>query len=235
MFQMRKIVAVSVLVIATLGCAGLGNISSISFSDPMMQNCYLQEVENTKASKAPHRIFGYTLSMIETFDCQGTQFDEVLDAGGLARLSGLRTVLLGGNNIPELDLGILVFLKILDAPSSSIDVVRVNGATNLSVLNIDNNNLTELDISNNDRLTELRLEANALSNLDLSEKTQLFHVDLSDNNFTTINLDATKDVLLYADLQGNPLDNATKAYLQNLRDELQIARPGDDIEIVWDP
>ena len=91
--------------------------------------------------------------------------------------------------------------------------------TNLTKLDVYNNQLTSLDVSNNVNLTELDASYNQLTNLDVSENVKLEKLYVSSNQLTS--LDVSKNInlteLMVHDNQLTSLDVSKNTNLTELR------------------
>mgnify|MGYP001040130439 CR=1 FL=1 len=104
-------------------------------------------------------------------------------------------------------------------PENIKSVKGIEKLTNLTKLDVYNNQLTSLDVSNNVNLTELDASYNQLTNLDVSENVKLEKLYVSSNQLTS--LDVSKNInlteLMVHDNQLTSLDVSKNTNLTELR------------------
>ncbi|WP_188438665.1 T9SS type A sorting domain-containing protein [Planktosalinus lacus] len=134
------------------------NFSAIDMSGLLS----LREVSLSSSQPIDEVIFPNTETLKEIKIINGE-----LPAMDVSMLPNLEVLLIGGNNLSELDL------------TQNTQLLRIWG---------DNNNLSEIDLSQNVNLTHLSLDQNNLSTIDVSQNSSLISILVTDNPLTEIDV-----------------------------------------------
>ena len=112
----------------------------------------------------------------------------------------------------------LTNLTLLDVRDNQLTNIDVSKNINLDELHVSWNQLTDIDVSKNVKLTDLDVLDNKLTNIDVSKNVNLEKLDVTSNQLT--NLDISKNVnlsdLYVRDNKLTNLDISKNTYLRNL-------------------
>ena len=118
----------------------------------------------------------------------------------------------------------LTNLTSLNLYDNNLTAIDISNNVNLTSLNLYYNKLNVIDISKNTNLTFLSLGYNKLSTIDLSNNVNLTELNLGYNNLTTINLSNNKN-LVSLDLGNNNLNSIDVSKNTNLT-KLRLYKTG---------
>ena len=109
----------------------------------------------------------------------------------LSTLPTLEELMLGGNDITELDVSKNFKLKVLSYGFNSkagLTSIDVTNNTLLEKLDLQNNKLVTIDLNKNTNLLKLNLYGNKLANIDLSNNILLEELDLMNNEIRKLDI-----------------------------------------------
>jgi len=121
-----------------------------------------------------------------------------------------------------IDLSSLSELTSLNLYNNNLSSIDLSSLSELTSLNLDNNNLSEIDLSSLSELTSLNLDNNNLSEIDLSSLSELTSLNLDNNNLSSIDLSSLSgltQLYLYnnnlSEIDLSSLSELTKLSLNN--------------------
>ena len=177
------------------------------FKDDFMKECVALQTAGLNADEV-YDIF-----------CAGNGVSSI---AGLEQFSNLRTLMMPGNRLSDVDLSPFSNLQYLDLSANRLNEINLRHNPLLKQAFLDLNSLNELDVSNNAQLLALVLSDNDISALDLSHNPALEELVLDQNAFTgsisdgpnpllnlkknskLINLNLFDNDITYIDVSKNP-------------------------------
>ena len=117
-----------------------------------------------------------------------------------------------------LGLSLMSELTQLNLSNNNLNNIDVSSNIKISNLNLANNNLSSINLNNNTNLINLYLENNNISNVDLSHNTQLSQIDINNNNLTSIDVSNNTSLIILSlnDNNLNSINVSNNIYLQVL-------------------
>lgn len=112
----------------------------------------------------------------------------ITDLSGIQGFTNLRDLKCFGNNIPNLNLNNMQFLKSVDCSNCHISTLSLSGDSSLTWLGCASNQLASLDLSSCLNLNNLSCNYNNLTALSVDNLTNLGYLSCSNNNLTQLNL-----------------------------------------------
>ena len=178
-------------------CGGSDTTGQISFADPNLQACIIDEVFNGDKSKIITKDIAAQVSSLSC-PCRN-----ISNLEGLQYFNTLRILDLSGNKLTDgTFFSKLHSLGTLKIEENQIVTLNLQGVTNINYVDASHNKLSSVLFDANAYLNFIDLSYNQLTNLDLSIQTDLNYMDLSHNKLSSV-----------GDLSG--LTVASSIYLQN--------------------
>ena len=112
----------------------------------------------------------------------------ITSLAGIEHFTALTWLVVGGNQLTELDVSNNTALTRLTVQSNQLTEIDVSSNTALTGLFVSGNQLTSLDVSNNTALMWLDVQSNQLTEIDVSNNTALVHLHVSVNQLTEIDV-----------------------------------------------
>ena len=233
------IVALSVFLVPLSGCTDLSilltfknnatDAESVSFADPMLQQCWNDTIAEAKANVLPSPLGYWTVAQITNLNCGNYG---ITNASDISNASGAHVVNLadndlsdGGTKVGSLDLGYMPFLNTLFADRLGVTYIVLSGAPSLAFLDLHLNPLNALDLSNNTALQRINLTLTNITDPIITNKP----------NLTLIELDTTP--LQTLDVSGNPslqiLDLSDSSLDPDIVDALDVAPEYEGLCIIY--
>lgn len=138
------------------------------FEDDFMRECVARLTAGLNAAE-----------VLDIF-CNGNAVSSI---AGLEQFTNLRTLMVNGNRLFDVDLSPFPNLQFLDLSSGRFNKIDLSHNPLLKQVLLDRNSLDELDVSKNTELEVLVLSDNDLSSLDLSNNKKLRELVLDSNAF----------------------------------------------------
>lgn len=151
----------------------------------------------------------------------------ISDLKGIEYFTGLKELNASGNKIKELDLTADTELTYLNVSNNDLTVLKLDKAVLLRNLLCSGNNLSNLDISANTELDTVDVSGNRLAAFDISKNVRLTSLNASDNAIIQINTDANtllkKLDVNYNEITAVNLKNNTALTELNIRSNRLVA------------
>lgn len=151
----------------------------------------------------------------------------ISDLKGIEYFTGLKELNASGNKIKELDLTADTELTYLNVSNNDLTVLKLDKAVLLRNLLCSGNNLSNLDISANTALDTVDVSGNRLAAFDISKNVRLTSLNASDNAIIQINTDANtllkKLNVNYNEITAVNLKNNTALTELNIRSNRLVA------------
>ena len=151
----------------------------------------------------------------------------ISDLKGIEYFTGLKELNASGNKIKELDLTADTELTYLNVSNNDLTVLKLDKAVLLRNLLCSGNNLSNLDISANTALDTVDVSGNRLAAFDISKNVRLTSLNASDNAIIQINTDANtllkKLNVNYNEITAVNLKNNTALTQLNIRSNRLVA------------
>jgi len=189
--KLFNLASISLFLVSMAGCSEYSalsfknnttNAENVTFTDPMLQQCWADAVADAQANVLPSPLGFWTIGQITTLSCEDAG---ILDANDVSNASGVLALNLAGNSLGSLDLGYMPFLSELDLRGADLStalpsVVNISGASRLTTLDLGyNGGITELDLTPHYKLQSVDLTFTNITDAVITGKGDLWFVSLS--------------------------------------------------------